>query len=107
MRSQRLVIRIILTYLLNDLVLAGDKTHTPEILIHALDEMEKIDKKLTTLLYYQPTVPFRKFKHIDDPIEKFLKSSFDSLIIKNKTTSWWMFQLKDDKLVTVLSLKKS
>ena len=83
--------------------LAGDTTHTPDILIHALDEIEKIDNiKYDVIVLLQPTVPFRKGQHIDASIKKFKESSFESLITVKKQDypPWWMFQLKNNKLTT-------
>ena len=53
--------------------LARDETHTPEILIHALNETERLDGLVYDIIVLlQPTVPFRKAKHIDRSIEQFL-----------------------------------
>jgi CMP-N,N'-diacetyllegionaminic acid synthase len=83
--------------------LAGDTTHTPDILINALEEMEKIDGiKYDLIILLQPTVPFRKSEHIDNAIEKFESSSFDSLITiqKQDYPPWWMFKLDNGQLST-------
>jgi CMP-N,N'-diacetyllegionaminic acid synthase len=83
--------------------LAGDTTHTPDILINALDEMEKIDGvKYDVIVLLQPTVPFRRSEHIDNVIEKFESSSFDSLITvqKQEYPPWWMFRLENGQLHT-------
>ena len=84
--------------------LAGDKTHTPEILIHALNEIEKIDRIVYDIIVLlQPTVPFRKTEHIDKAIQQFISEKFDSLITVKKQDypPWWMFKLEDKKLSTV------
>ena len=88
--------------------LASDTTHTPEILINALDEMDKIDGvKYDVIVLLQPTVPFRTSEHIDNAIEKFEASSFDSLItVQNQEyPPWWMFRLENDQLHTAFEYK--
>ncbi len=90
--------------------LAGDKTHTPEILMHAIKEIEKIDGIIYDIIVLlQPTVPFRQAEHIDKAIKKFTSDKFDSLITitKQEYPPWWMFKLDKKKLCTVFEYEKS
>lgn len=88
--------------------LASDTAHTPDILINALDELEKIDgSKYDIVVLLQPTVPFRKVVHIDMAIKKFKKGSNDSLITitKQDYPPWWMFELDGSKIKTTFEYK--
>ena len=90
--------------------LADDKTHTPEILIHAVNEVQKIDGTVYDIIVLlQPTVPFRKAKHIDMSIEQFLSDKLESLITVKKQDypPWWMFKLENNKLTTVFEYDKN
>ena len=55
----------------------------------------------------QPTSPFRKSKHIDEAIKKFLREKNDSLISVKKQNypPWWLFFLKKKKLGQFLKYK--
>ena len=90
--------------------LADDKTHTPEILIHAVNELQKIEGTVYDIIVLlQPTVPFRRFEHIDKAIKKYLSDEFDSLITVTKQDypPWWMFKLDKKKLSAVFEFKTS
>lgn len=88
--------------------LAADDSHTPDILINALEELEKTEnKKYDIIVLLQPTVPFRKVEHIDQAINNFKYSKFDSLITvkKQEYPPWWMFQLDGKKLIPSFKFK--
>jgi CMP-N,N'-diacetyllegionaminic acid synthase len=89
--------------------LAADDTHTPDILTHALDELEVIEGiRYENVVLLQPTVPFRKVEHIDRAIEKFRSSSFESLmtIQRQDYPPWWMFKLSDNGLKLAFDYKE-
>ena len=90
--------------------LATDDAHTPDILINALQELEKIEtKKYDIVVLLQPTVPFRRADHIDNAVNSFKSSNFDSLITVQKQDypPWWMFQLKNKKLIQSFKYKNN
>ena len=60
--------------------LATDKAHHPDVVKHAVQFVEKDKVKFDYVVMLQPTSPFRKSKHINEAIKKFLKENNDSLI---------------------------
>ena len=61
--------------------LSTDKALATDTIRHAVLEYEKIKKlKIETVVMLQATAPLRKSFHIDDALEKFFKSGFDSCI---------------------------
>lgn len=92
------------------LYLAKDDTHTPDILIHAVKQIENIDDtKYDAIVLLQPTVPFRTSDQIDEAILKFKSSKFDSLITLKKQNypPWWMFRVKNEILYQIFKLDDS
>ena len=88
--------------------LATSKAHHPEVVNHALKFIEKKDQtKFDYVVMLQPTSPFRKSKHINEAIKKFLKENNDSLISVKKQDypPWWLFALKKNKLSQFLNFK--
>ncbi len=55
--------------------LATDKATTQDVLLHAIDYMEKQGKNYDTVVLLQPTSPFRKKEHIQEAIALFEKET--------------------------------
>jgi N-acylneuraminate cytidylyltransferase/CMP-N,N'-diacetyllegionaminic acid synthase len=88
--------------------LASAKAHHPDVVNHALKFVEKKEQiKFDYVMMLQPTSPFRKSKHINEAIKKFLKENNDSLISVKKQDypPWWLFSLKKNKLSQFLKFK--
>ena len=88
--------------------LATNTAHHPDVVNHALNFVEKKDRiKFDYVVMLQPTSPFRKSKHIDEAIKKFLNEKNDSLISikKQDYPPWWLFVLKRKKLGQFLKYK--
>lgn len=88
--------------------LATSKAHHPDVVNHALKFIEKKDQtKFDYVVMLQPTSPFRKSKHINEAIKKFLQEKNDSLISVKKQDypPWWLFTLKKNKLGQFLNFK--
>ena len=88
--------------------LATAKAHHPEVVNHALKFVEKKDHtKFDYVVMLQPTSPFRKSKHINEAINKFLKENNKSLISVKKQDypPWWLFALNKKKLGQFLKFK--
>ena len=51
--------------------LATDTSTTLDVVLHAIDYVNKEEKKYDTLILLQPTAPLRKTEDIDSAIEKF------------------------------------
>lgn len=88
--------------------LATAKAHHPEVVNHALKFVEKKDRtKFDYVVMLQPTSPYRKSKHINGAIKKFLNEKNDSLISikKQDYPPWWMFALRGNKLRQFLKFK--
>jgi len=89
--------------------LATAKAHHPDVVNHALKFVEQNDQtRFDYVVMLQPTSPFRKSKHINEAIKKFLKESNESLISVKKQDypPWWLFALKKKKLSQFLNFKK-
>lgn len=68
--------------------LSGDYVGDWEVLFHACNEIEKIDKvKYDIILMIQPTSPFRKPKHILNAIELLVKDNLDCVWSLSPTNS--------------------
>ena len=66
--------------------ISSDITSSAEVVIHALDWVEKKLKLIPTyILYLQPTSPLRTFNDIDNSILIAKKNNADSVISVNKT----------------------
>jgi len=88
--------------------LAGDKSHSPEVVEHAVSFLEKNQNEYyDIILMLQPTSPFRTQKHLDAAIRKFLKEKNQSLISISKQDfpPWWMFKISKKKLKTQFNWK--
>ena len=64
------------------------------------NSLKKDKIKFDYVVMLQPTSPFRKSKHINEAIKKFLKENNDSLISikKHDYPPWWLFYLNENKL---------
>ena len=61
--------------------LAGDKSNTIDVVIHAVLKYEKlINKKFDYIFLIEPTSPFRKEKHIKKVIQKLETNKFQTVI---------------------------
>ena len=93
-------------------ILSGDRISDPQVLAHALKEVERQDKKIyDVVVMLQPTSPLRTKQHIVDSIEMLVNDSYDSvwtvsetdakchplkqLIIKNKALDYYDSKGKD------------
>ncbi len=88
--------------------LATSTSHHPDVVNHAVKFVEKKENvKFDYVVMLQPTSPFRKSKHINEAINKFLKEKNDSLISikKQDYPPWWLFFLKKNKLNQFLNFK--
>ena len=89
--------------------LAQDDTPMNEVLIHAIQEMERINWPPDVLVLLQPTSPFRTTNHLDIAIEKFLESSASCLISVRKVRDnpYWIKTLDEGYLCPFLENEKS
>jgi len=88
--------------------LAGDKSHHPEVMIHAARFMaDSLGDAYDTIMCLQPTVPFRKPKHIDEAVEAFFAGDADSLISLKAQDypPWWMFRLENSRIKPAFEYK--
>jgi CMP-N,N'-diacetyllegionaminic acid synthase len=88
--------------------LAGDTSHHPEVMIHATRFVrEEQGDDFDVVMCLQPTVPFRKPKHIDEAIDVFLESKADSLISLKAQDypPWWFFKLDGDRICPAIEYK--
>ncbi len=89
--------------------LATDTAHSPDVVEHAVDFIERQDNVACKyVMMLQPTSPFRTARHIDEAVEIFFKSGLDSLIsIKTQNyPPWWMFRLDGDRLAAAVPWKE-
>ena len=89
--------------------LSTDTAHTPPVIEHALDFLEKKEQiKIKNVITLQPTSPLRKSIHIEKAIEEYSKNNFDSLIsVKEGFPPWWMFTTNKNKLEPFAKLDDS
>lgn len=88
--------------------LATDTVHTPPVIEHAVNYLEKNENyKVNIVVTLQPTSPLRKAEHIDLGIKKFLKEGTDSLVgVKEAYPPWWLFKPKGDRIIPFIEFKK-
>ena len=60
--------------------LATDSASSLDVIKHALVELERQSKETTHFILLQPTSPLRNATHINDAVEKFERSSANSLV---------------------------
>ncbi len=88
--------------------LARDKSHSPDVVEHAVNFLEKKHNDYFDLiLMLQPTSPLRTHKHLDAAIKKFLREKNQSLISISKQDfpPWWMFKISKKKLKSQFNWK--
>jgi N-acylneuraminate cytidylyltransferase/CMP-N,N'-diacetyllegionaminic acid synthase len=81
--------------------LARDTTHSPPIIKHAIEYLEKKEKyNVDIVVILQPTSPFRKAEHIDLAVKKMIETNADSVasICEASYPPYWMKKLKKDKI---------
>jgi len=93
-------------------ILSGDRISDTQVLAHALQEVERQDKKIYDIVVMlQPTSPLRTKQHIVDSLEMLINNNYDSvwtvsetdskshplkqLTIKNKALDYYDTQGKD------------
>jgi len=88
--------------------LATDTAHTPPVVEHAINYLEKNEGyNVDIVVTLQPTNPLRKTRHIDLGIKKFSNANTDSLVgIKEAFPPWWLFKLKKHKVVPFIEFKR-
>ncbi|MEP0177515.1 MAG: acylneuraminate cytidylyltransferase family protein [Paraglaciecola sp.] len=89
--------------------LAQDASSSMDVIMHALDHMEQIEKaKYSHLLLLQPTSPFRETKHIDQIIEQCINQSSEMMISVNRLKKHpsYMYYLENGYLTSFKPIKK-
>ena len=67
-------------------ILSGDRISDTQVLAHALQEVERQDKKIYDIVVMlQPTSPLRTKQHIVDSIEMLVNDSYDSVWTVSET----------------------
>ena len=68
--------------------LSGDQISDAQVLIHALNEIERIDKvRYDIVVMLQPTSPLRRSSHVVQAIEKLVHEEWDSVWTVSETDS--------------------
>ena len=68
--------------------LSGDQISDTQVLTHALEEMERIDKvQYDIIVMLQPTSPLRRKEHVVQTIEKLVQEHLDSVWTVSETDS--------------------
>jgi CMP-N-acetylneuraminic acid synthetase len=68
--------------------LSGDQISDAQVLIHALNEIERIDKvRYDIVVMLQPTSPLRRSSHVVHAIEKLVQEGWDSVWTVSETDS--------------------
>lgn len=85
--------------------LASDTAHSPDVVEHAVDFLEKAEGvRFDVAVMLQPTSPYRTADHIDAAAQAFFACGLDSLIsVKHQDyPPWWMFKLDGPRLATAV-----
>jgi N-acylneuraminate cytidylyltransferase len=80
--------------------LSGDKASSEVALLHALDEMEKIEGKLDYIVFLQATSPLRSFEDIENALEKIIETEADSLLSVHAINDFFIWDKKEDSFVS-------
>lgn len=76
--------------------LASDTASSIEVVLHALTELERLNREYDAVCLLQPTYPFRRAADIDKAIIRFLESDADSLIsvlpVPHEHNPHWVFE---------------
>lgn len=83
--------------------LATDTAHTPDVILHAVEFLEKQGEKYDLVVTLQPTSPLRNEKHIDEGIRKAIDTGVDSVVsVKDAFPPWWLWKMDGEKASLVL-----
>ena len=75
--------------------LSRDKSHTSEVIYHAVKFLEKQKIKIKLIVILQATSPLRKAKDITKAIKKINSSKYGSVVTVTKAyPPWWTFLIK-------------
>ncbi|MZP67337.1 MAG: acylneuraminate cytidylyltransferase family protein [Bacteroidales bacterium] len=89
------------------ITLASDTTSTIDVIVHALDCLNKSGKEYDAVCLLQPTCPFRAEGFIDLAIDRFTDCGSDSLIsvlsVPEKYNPHWTFEELDDHLLKLVT----
>lgn len=89
--------------------LSKSESPSVDLVLHAIEELEKLGHFFSTVCLLQPTSPYRPDGVIDFAIERFVKSDSKSMVsirkIPNHFHPYWSFTQNDRKLKSVLSKK--
>ncbi len=85
--------------------LADDRAKSIDVILHALDEMEKIGGKYDIVILLQPTSPLRTSYELDKAIVDFVKSSGESLVsvCESEKSPILMREINDGKLTEIVN----
>lgn len=77
--------------------LATDTAHTPPVILHALDFLERRGEQYDIVVTLQPTSPLRTSAHIDRAVALLAPSDADSVVSVRPTEypPYWMVRLAD------------
>ena len=68
--------------------LSGDMVSGVNVMVHALTEIERIDKKrYDIIVQLEPTSPFRTPEQVTATVEKLIRGGFDSVVTVSETDS--------------------
>ena len=62
--------------------------------IHAINEIEKMDDKIDTVIALQPTSPIREVSDLENSIQKFTRNNFDSMFSASKIGDFYIWRKK-------------
>lgn len=81
--------------------LAGDTTHTPPVIEHAVRFIEKQGCRVDLVVTLQPTSPLRKSEQIDKAVELMHRSHSDSVISVKAADypPYWVVKIKRNKAI--------
>ena len=90
--------------------LATDTSASIDVVCDTLQQLQSQNKFYDAIILLQPTSPFRPIGFIDEAIEKFLNSGFDSLIsvleVPHEYNPHWTFELENNQLKIVTGEKE-
>ncbi|MGY5850478.1 acylneuraminate cytidylyltransferase family protein [Salegentibacter sp. F14] len=88
--------------------LAADTSGTQEVIIHALDFMQSLGKKYSTVLLLQPTSPFRTANHIKEAIEIYKQDpdQIDMVVSVKETKANPYYVLREENKQGYLEVSK-
>jgi len=79
--------------------LATDQSSTMDVIMHTLDEYEKIGQRFNAVMILQPTSPFRTVKTIRDAVNLYLKHNCQKSVVTVSEVSdaveWSLFEVND------------